>query len=86
MGALGDVLRLPSGGPWGSPLVWLHRVNVLLSALRISWGPLGSLLEIPSRLAAQDVRSVAPCDYAGALAARLAAQGARFRAGTHENQ
>jgi hypothetical protein len=25
---LGGVLKLPWGGPWGSPLVWLHRVGV----------------------------------------------------------
>ena len=52
----------------------------------ISWGSLGSLLEIPSRLAAQGGRFVASCHYAGALAARLAAQGGRFRSETHENQ
>ena len=57
-------------------------MNALFRALRISWGLLGSLLEIPSRLAAQGERFVASCHYAGALTARLAAQGERFRGGT----
>ena len=82
LGGPGGCLGVLWGDPWGSPLVWLHRVHVLLSALMISWGSLGSLLEIPSCLAAQGARFVASCHYAGALAARLAAQGERFRGET----
>ena len=44
LGGPGGCLGVLWGDPWGSPLVWLHRVHVLLSALMISWGASGLLL------------------------------------------
>ena len=81
---LGWVLGPFWRGPWGSPLVWLHRVRVLWSPLRVPLGTLGWFLGVPARLAAQGVCFVASWHCAGAQAARLAAQGGRFRSGTHE--